>query len=90
MNQMIQKKLSSKLLEESLYDLVSRDQYSALLLSGEEKLTGVWSSDEACKVMIRGEVPRSFDFYLTTSGSYPFYYLVQKITENELFDKEVN
>jgi hypothetical protein len=89
MNQMIHKKLSPKLLEENLFDLVISDNYSALFFKGNEKISGIWSGEESCKVMVQGKVPRSFDFYLTTDGKYPFYYQVRKITENELFEKEV-
>jgi hypothetical protein len=89
MEQMIHKKLSPKLLEEALFDLVVRDNYSALFFKGNEKISGIWSGKESCKIMVQGKAPRSFDFYLTTDGKYPFYYKVRKITENELFEKEV-
>lgn len=89
MKQMIQKKLSTKLMQQALFDLVTRDNYSTLFLKGKEKITGLWSGEESCKILIKGEVLRSFDFYLTASGEFPFYYQVKKITENELFEKEM-
>lgn len=88
MSQMIEKKLSPKLIDEGLFELVSRDHYAALYLSGKEKIKGIWSTDDSCKILIREDNIRSFDFYLDDSGEYPFHYIVTKITEHELFDKE--
>ena len=90
MSQMIEKKLSSKLMEEGLFELVTRDNYGALYITGKEQIKGIWSTEESCKVLIRGEQLRAFDLYLDNSGQYPFYYIVTKITEHELFDKENN
>lgn len=90
MAQMIEKKISPKLMDEGLYDLVTRDHYAALYLTGKEKITGIWSKDESCKVLINGEHLRAFDFFLDGSGQYPYYYIVTKIREHEFFDKEVN
>lgn len=90
MDQMIHKKLSAKLVEDALFELVTKDKYATLLLSGNEKITGTWSKSDSCKVMISGETLRSFDFYLEEEGGYPFFYKVRKITENELFGEEAN
>lgn len=89
-SQIIQKKLSFKLMDEGLFDLVTRDNYGALYLTGKEKVLGVWSTDKSCKVIIGGEQFRAFDFFLDNSAQYPFYYKVTKITEHDYFDKEEN
>lgn len=89
-SQMVEKKLSPKLLELGLYDLVSRDNYAALYLTGKEKIKGIWSNDDSCKVLIHGDYLRAFDFVLDDSGEYPFHYVVTKITEHDFFDKEEN
>lgn len=86
--QMIQKKLSPKLMTDSLFELVTRDNYASLYFSGKEKVTGIWSNDDSCKVLVSGESFRSFDLKLEMDGGYPFYYVVVKISENELFEKE--
>jgi hypothetical protein len=88
MKQMINKKLSPKLIQDSLYNLITRNDYSALYIKGVEKIVGAWSGDDMCKVLIKGQTLRSFDFYLTTSGEFPFYYQVRKITEHDLFEEE--
>lgn len=90
MTQMIAKKLSPKLLDEGLFELVTRDNYSALYLSGKESILGIWSTDNSCKVLFRQEHLRAFDLFLDDSGEYPFYYKVMKITEHDFFEKEEN
>lgn len=90
MTQMIAKKLSPKLLDEGLFELVTRDNYSALYLSGKESILGIWSTDNSCKVLFREEQLRAFDLILDDSGEYPFYYKVMKITEHDFFEKEEN
>lgn len=87
-SQMIEKKLSPKLLDEGLFELVSRDNYSALFLSGKEQIKGIWSSDDSCKVIILGDYLRAFDLMLDDSGEYPFHYIVTKITEHEFYTQE--
>jgi hypothetical protein len=89
MNQMIHKKLSKKLMKESLYEQVVANNYGVLLFSGKEKLTGIWSGQNKCKVIVRGDGLRSFDFFLEESNEHPFYFEVFKITENDLFEGEV-
>jgi hypothetical protein len=88
MKQMINKKLSPKLMEEGLYQKVVSDGYSALFFEGKEKISGVWAGKKTCKILISGTTPRSFNFFLTGSSSLPFYYQVTKIREHELFEKE--
>lgn len=91
MNQMIQKKLSPNLMSEGLFQLVTKNNYEALYLNGDESVSSVWSSQDQCKVLLKtNEGPRSFDFYLEGSSDFKFYYQVKKITENELFEKETN
>lgn len=91
MNQMIFKKLSPSLMSEGLFQLVTKNNYEALYLNGDESVSGVWSSQDQCKVLLKtNEGPRSFDFHLEGSSDYKFYYQIKKITENELFEKEAN
>ncbi len=87
--QIIDKSLSRHIITESLYELVSRDNYKSLYFEGDEKINAVWSSDESCKVLVKtSDGLRSFDYFLEKNSSNKFYYKVKKITENELFEKE--
>ena len=87
--QLIEKKLSRKIITESLFGQVINDNYKALYFDGEEKISGIWSSDEACKVLVKTKSGlRSFDYYFDQDKENKFYYKVKKITENELFEKE--
>jgi len=87
--QIIDKKLSKSIITESLYELVSRDNYKSLYFEGDEKINAVWSSDESCKVLVKtSDGLRSFDYFLEKNSENKFYYKVKKITENELFEKE--
>lgn len=88
MSQMIERKLSSKLTSEGLYEVVTKDNYSSLYLKGSETIKAIWSNDDSCKLLIKGDYLRSFDFYLEDSGEYPYHFVVQKITEHDLFEKE--
>lgn len=91
MNQMIQKKLSPNLMSEGLFQLVTKNNYEALYLNGDESVSSVWSSQYQCKVLLKtNEGPRSFDFHLEGSSDFKFYYQIKKITENELFEKEAS
>lgn len=91
MNQMVQKKLSPNLMSEGLFQLVTKNNYEALYLKGDELVSSVWSSKDQCKVLLKtNEGLRSFDFQLEGSNEFKFYYQITKITENELFDKEGN
>jgi hypothetical protein len=85
MNQIIKKQLSVKLMEDDLYQLVSKNEYEAMYLTGKEKIKSIWSDLDKCKIFVKGEgEPRVFDFVLTTSSDFPFYYKVQKISEHEI------
>lgn len=86
--QLIEKKVSEKVMESGLYSLVTNDNYRALPFTGSEKVSAVWSNDNSCKVLIKDEIGlRSFNYVLNSDGSYPFYYQVEKIKEHELFEK---
>ena len=88
-SQIVQKNVSRILVEEGLFELITRNNYEALPFSGKEKLSGIWSNDKGCKVILKDELGlRSFDFTLEDSGKYPYYWLVTKIREHELFEKE--
>ncbi len=88
-NQLIQKKLSSKLITESLFSLVTAENYKALYFEGDEKISGVWSGEESCKVLVKTQIGlRSFNYYFDQSMDFKYFYQVKKISENELFDKE--
>ncbi len=88
-NQLIEKKLSRKIMTESLFTLVSSNNYQSIYFDGEEKISGIWSSDDSCKVLVKAKSGlRSFDYYFDQNKENKFYYKVKKITENELFEKE--
>lgn len=88
MNQMIQKNLSNSFIKEGLYELVTKNHYQALLLDGSEKVLEVWTNEKLCKVLLQTkEGLRSFDFFLDESTENKFFYLIQRIRENELLDK---
>ncbi len=87
--QIINKKLSKEIMTESLYELVSRDNYKNIFFEGDEIISAVWSGEDACKVLVKtNEGLRSFDYFLEKGSGNKFYYKVKKITENELFEKE--
>ena len=89
--QLIDKKISKKIMTEGLFNLVTADNYKNLYFDGEEKVSAVWTSDETCKVLVRTKTGlRSFDYFFLESKDYKYYYKVNKITENEFFDKENN
>jgi hypothetical protein len=88
MTEMIQKKVSPKIINDELYALVKEDNYKNLLLSGKEKITGLWSRQKSCKLLIKDKIIRSFDLFLEEDASHPFYFLIYRIRENELFEKE--
>lgn len=88
MKQMINKKLSRRVVSESLFELITNNNYEALYLTGKETIKGVWSDDERCKVMFSGsEGFRTIDFYIEDSGEYPFYFNVTKMSDHE-FNEE--
>lgn len=90
-SQLIDKKISKKIVTEGLYNLVTADNYKNLYFDGEEKVSAVWTSDETCKVLVRAKtVLRSFDYFFEQSKDFKYYYKVNKITENEFFEKENN
>lgn len=87
--QLIEKKLSKKIVTESLYSLVTAENYKNLYFEGGEKLSGVWSGDERCKVLVKtNNGLRSFDYYFDQSMDFKYFYTVRKISENELYEKE--
>jgi len=87
--QLIDKKLSKKIITESLFGLVTNDNYKSLYFDGEEKISGIWASDDSCKVLVKTKTGlRSFDYYFDQSKDFKYYYQVKKITENELFEQE--
>ncbi len=88
-DQMIQKKLSRKIITDGLYDLVVADNYKNMLFEEEDTVGSVFSSDESCKVLVKTkEDMRSFDLYLEEGDEADFYYQITKIHENELYEKE--
>ena len=87
--QLIEKKISKKIMTESLFGQVTSDNYKNLYFDGDEKISGIWSDDEACKVLVKTKSGlRSFDYYFDQGAENKFYYKVKKITENEFFEKE--
>lgn len=88
-DQMIHKKLSKKIISDGLYDLVVADNYKNMLFEEEDTVGSVFSSDEACKVMVKTkEGLRSFDLHLEEGDEAEFHYKIIKIHENELYEKE--
>ena len=89
LNQMIQKKLSKKIITDGLYELVVTDNYKNMLFDEGDKVSSVFSTDEACKVLVKTKDGiRSFDLSLEEGDEAEFYYQIQKIRENELYEKE--
>lgn len=88
-NQLIEKKLSKRIITESLFVLVTAENYKNIYFDGEEKISGIWSTDDSCKVLVKTKSGlRSFDYYFDQSKENKFYYKVKKITENEFEEKE--
>ncbi|MGZ3789419.1 MAG: hypothetical protein ACXVLQ_12900 [Bacteriovorax sp.] len=88
-NQLIEKKLSKKIITESLFGLVTSENYKALYFEGDEKISAIWSSDESCKVLVKTKTGlRSFDYFFDQSREFKYFYKVKKITENEFYEKE--
>ena len=89
LNQMIQKKLSKKVITDGLYELVVADNYKNMLFDEEDKVSSVFSADETCKVLVKTKDGiRSFDLSLEEGDEAEFHYQIQKIRENELYEKE--
>lgn len=87
--QLIEKKLSKKIITESLFGLVASDNYKALYFDGDEKVSGIWSSDDSCKVLVKTKTGlRSFDYFFDQSKEFKYFYQVKKISENDLYEKE--
>lgn len=87
--QLIEKKLSPKIITESLFSLVTNDNYKALYFEGDEKISGLWINDDSCKVLVKTKMGlRSFDYFFDQSKEFKYFYKVKKISENELFEKE--
>lgn len=87
--QLIEKKLSKKIITESLFGLVTSDNYKALYFNGDEKISGIWSSDDSCKVLVKTKAGlRSFDYFFDQSKDFNYFYQVKKISENDLYEKE--
>lgn len=90
MNQVISKKLSKKIITESLYSQVVNDNYKNLYFEGEEVVDSVFTRDRICKIIVKtNNGIRSFDFTLEESGDYQFYYVITKIHESELYEQGV-
>ncbi|MGZ3807327.1 MAG: hypothetical protein ACXVCE_04515, partial [Bacteriovorax sp.] len=86
---LIEKKLSKKIITESLFGLVTSENYKALYFEGDEKISAIWSSDESCKVLVKTKTGlRSFDYFFDQSREFKYFYKVKKITENEFYEKE--
>jgi hypothetical protein len=91
MNQMIQKKLSKLLIEDSLYSQVVENNYKAMFFEDEDKVTSVYSGENLCKVLVHTkEGQRSFDLALLAEADFPYFYKISKIHENDLYAKEDN
>lgn len=87
--QLIEKRLSKKIITESLFGLVVSDNYKALYFDGDEKISGIWSSDDSCKVLVKTKAGlRSFDYFFDQSKEFKYFYQVKKISENDLYEKE--
>jgi hypothetical protein len=88
MNQVIKKKLSMKIITESLYSQVINDNYKNLYFDGDEVVESVFSNENICKVIVKTkEGIRSFDLTLDEAGNLEFYYVIKKIHESELYEK---
>ncbi|MDO9181942.1 MAG: hypothetical protein Q7U04_06020 [Bacteriovorax sp.] len=88
-SQLIDKKISKKIVTESLFGLVAADNYKNLYFDGEETISAIWASDETCKVLVKTKTGlRAFDYFFDQSKDFKYYYKVKKITENEFFEKE--
>ena len=88
-NQMIHKKLSKKIITDGLYDLVSADNYKNMLFDEGDKVSSVWGGEGVCKVLVKTKDGlRSFDLFLEEGDEPEFHYQIQKIHENELYEKE--
>lgn len=88
-SEILSKKLSEILMEDSLFELVTKDNYAAMRLTGDEKITFIYSADEFCKVITKDKIGlRSFDVFLNEGGSFPYYFKIWKIKEHELFETQ--
>jgi hypothetical protein len=88
-NQMIHKKLSKKIIDDGLYDLVTEENYKNMLFDEEDKVSSVFNGEDICKVLVKTKDGlRSFDLFLEVGADSDFHYQIKKIHENELFEKE--
>lgn len=89
MNQMIHKKLSKLLMDESLYSQVVADNYKAMLFNDVDKVSSVFSGEDSCKILVHtSDGVRSFDLILDKGSDFKYFYQITKIHENELTEKE--
>ncbi len=88
-NQLIQKKASPVLFDDGLYELITRDNYQALPFNGKEIVSSVWTNTHGCKVYIKDDqLLRSLDFSMEESDEYPYYWIISRVRENEMFERE--
>lgn len=89
MNQMIKKKLSKKIITESLYEVVIAENYKNMMFEEGDSVGSVFSGEDNCKVLVKtNDSIRSFDLFLVEGEDSEFYYQITKIRENELYEKE--
>lgn len=89
LNQMINKKLSKKIVTDGLFELVTAENYKNMFFSMEDKVSSVFTGENSCKALVKTKDGlRSFDLYLEQSDESEFYYQINKIHENELYEKE--
>jgi len=87
--EMINKKVSKFVMEESLYSQVIADNYKAMLFDETDKVSSVFSGEDSCKVLVHTKNGlRAFDLILEKGSDFKFFYQITKIHENELSNRE--
>ena len=83
-DQLLAKKINPKLVEASVYDILTASDYSILEFKGKEKLLGTMASNDQCLTFIRDDLSvRTISFQVTESSSNKAYYQVISVKEED-------
>lgn len=82
-DQLMAKQLSPKMVEESVFQALTKSDYSVLEFKGKEKLLGSMAQEKSCVTYIRDDLGvRALFFSLEESSLNHAYYKVTAVKEN--------
>ena len=81
-NQILNKKLQSEMVEADIFEILVQDDYKILNLTGEEAPLFTRVKEDNCAVILKDKLGlRRIDLWVNKSFTNPFYYRVRKIDE---------